>query len=112
MLCDGMLTSKQRAYLSALAHDKKPVVLMGHKGITEAVLAETKAALLAHELIKARLAEGGSDDDATQLAKGASAELVDRLGRVVILYKQHPDKPKIKLPSAKKPKGLFDVDGG
>jgi RNA-binding protein len=107
-----MLTSKQRAYLSALAHDKKPVVLMGHKGITEAVVAETKAALLAHELIKTRLAEGSGDDEAAQLAEGAGAELVDRLGRVVILYKKHPDKPKIKLPSAKKPKGLFDVDEG
>lgn len=107
-----MLTSKQRAYLAAMAHDKKPVVLLGHKGITDAVVAETKAALLAHELIKARLAEGGSDDDAQKLAEGAGAELVDKLGRIAILYKRHPDKPKIQLPPAKKPKGLFDVEGG
>jgi RNA-binding protein len=105
-----MLTSKQRAYLSAMAHDKKPVVLLGHKGVTDPVIAETKAALLAHELIKARLAEGGGDDEARQLAEGAGAELVDRLGRVVILYRRHPDKPKIKLPSAQKAKGLFDVN--
>lgn len=107
-----MLTSKQRAFLAALAHDKKPVILLGHKGITDALVAETKAALLAHELIKARLAEGGGDEDAAQLATSTGAELVDRLGRVVILYSKHPDKPKIKLPPAKKPKGLFDVDGG
>ena len=105
-----MLTSKQRAYLAALAHDKKPVVLLGHKGLSESLITETKAALLAHELIKARLAEGGSDEDAQALAAGAGAELVDRLGRVVILYRPHPDKPKIKLPSTRKKKGLFDLD--
>ena len=105
-----MLTSKQRAFLAALAHDKKPVILLGHKGLTDPVVAETKAALLAHELIKARLADGGTDDDAAALAKGAGAELVDKLGRVVILYRAHPDKPKIKLPATKKKKGLFEVD--
>lgn len=105
-----MLTSKQRAFLAALAHDKKPVILLGHKGLTEPVVAETKAALLAHELIKARLADGGTDDDAKALAKGAGAELIDKLGRVVILYRPHPDKPKIRLPAAKKKKGMFDVD--
>jgi RNA-binding protein len=104
-----MLTSKQRAFLLALAHDKKAVILLGHKGLTDPVVAETKAALLAHELIKARLPDGGTDDDARALAQGAGAELVDRVGRVVVLYRAHPDKPKIKLPTQKK-KGLFDVD--
>lgn len=107
----AMLSSKQRAHLQALAHDKKPVILVGHKGITDALLAETKGALLAHELIKVRLAEGDTlDDDAKALADGTGAELVARLGRVVILFKEHPDpqKRKIKLPKPPK-KGLFDV---
>src|SRR5688572_22230607 len=101
------LTSKQRAYLQGLAHDKDPVVLIGHKGITASVIAEAANALLAHELIKVRLADG--DDDGQQiLAEGTRAEVVARLGRVVILYKQHPQKPKIKLPRTKKKKTLED----
>lgn len=107
----AMLSSKQRAYLQGLAHDKKPVILLGHKGITAAVIAETKGALLAHELVKCRLAESGTlDADAQLLAEGAGAELVARLGRMAILFKAHPEKKKqqIRLPGPKK-RGLFDV---
>lgn len=106
-----MLSSKQRAYLQGLAHDKKPVILLGHKGVTDSVIAETRAALLAHELVKCRLAEGDTlDDDARALADGAGAELVARLGRMAILYKAHPDKQKQKIRLPKPPKkGLFDV---
>jgi RNA-binding protein len=104
-----MLSAKQRAFLQALAHDKKPVILLGHKGITEAVLKETQGALLAHELIKARLHDDGTlDEDARALAEGSGAELVARLGRMAILYRRHPEKPKIQLPKPKK-KGLFDL---
>ena len=107
-----MLTPKQRAFLQGLAHDLKPVILLGKNGITDAVAKETNAALLAHELIKARLASSddgstGLDDDALALAKKTNAELIARMGRIAILYRAHPDKPKIKLP--KKKKGLFDV---
>jgi RNA-binding protein len=94
------LTSKQRAYLRGLAHDLEPVVLIGHKGITAAVIAEASHALLAHELIKVRLAEGDEGGEA-DLAEGTRAEVVARIGRVAILYKQHPQKPKIKLPRKK-----------
>jgi RNA-binding protein len=110
-----MLTAKQRAFLQALAHDRKPVVLLGKNGITDAVVKETQQALIAHELIKARLsspAEGREDldHDAAQLAAKSGAELVALLGRMAVLYKPHPEKPKIKLP--KKKRGLFDVDDG
>lgn len=106
-----MLTSKQRAFLRAAAHDKKPVVLIGHKGVTDAVVQETGAALLAHELIKVRLGEGeGVKDEARALADGAKAELIAVTGRVAILFRQHPnaDKRKVQLPKAKK-KDLFEV---
>ena len=106
-LPNPMLTSKQRAFLQALAHDKKPVILLGHKGLTDAVVKETQSALLTHELIKARLPEESLDETAAALAAGAGAELVARLGRVAILYRAHPEKPRIKLP--KKKPGLFDI---
>ncbi len=95
------LSTKQLAHLKGLAHDKKPVILLGHKGLTEAVVKETRGALLAHELIKVRL--HGEDKeavsgDAEQLAKDTGAVLVDCLGKIAILYKRHPDAPKITLP--------------
>jgi len=98
------LTSKQSAFLKTMAHDKKPVVLMGHKGLTEAVVKETSSALLTHELIKVRLL--GDDKeileaDAEAIAFQTGAALIDRVGKVAILYKRHPDEPKIVLPRDK-----------
>lgn len=98
-----MLTSRQRAFLKSLAHDKKPVILLGHKGITDSVVKETASALLTHELIKVRLHEEDTlDDDAKGIAKRAGADLVARVGKMAILYKKHPEEPKIRLPRAAK----------
>lgn len=95
-----MLTSRQRQFLKARAHELKPVIHVGHKGVTDALVKEAKGALLAHELIKAKLPE--DDDAAAQaLADGAGAELVAVLGRVAVLYAPHPDKPTIRLPREK-----------
>src|SRR5688572_14487907 len=96
-----MLTSKQRQFLKARAHELKPVIQVGHKGVTDALMKETKGALLAHELIKAKLPEGEGADVATELATGAGAELVAVLGRVAVLYAPHPEAPKIRLPKEK-----------
>src|SRR5689334_8623633 len=100
------LTSKQRAYLKGLAHEKKPVILVGNKGITEALVKETKSALLTHELIKVRLADASADTDAERIATEAGAQLVEHIGRVVILYKRHPHDAKITLPKEKEPDPL------
>ena len=98
------LTAKQLAFLKALAHDRKPIILLGHKGLTDAVVKETKGALLAHELVKVRL--HGEDKeaieaDANSIAEQTGAILVDALGKVAVLYKRHPDEPVIVLPKDK-----------
>ena len=49
-----MDTSRKKS-LKAQAHHLKPVVLLGAKGLTEAVIAETDVALLSHELIKVKI---------------------------------------------------------
>jgi RNA-binding protein len=95
------LNSKQRAHLKALAHERKPVVLLGHKGITDAVIKETLAALLAHELIKVRLTgdeHEALDAEASELEQRTGSELISRLGKVATLYRRHPDTPRIELP--------------
>ncbi len=99
------LTSRQVSYLKGLAHEKKPVILLGKNGITDAVIKETANALTTHELIKVRLiAEDPTalDAEADTMAKRSSSQLVERIGKIAILYKRHPDEPKINLP--KEPK--------
>ena len=50
---DG-LSPIERKKLKARAHSLDPIVHLGGKGLTEAVIAEIGRALAAHELIKVR----------------------------------------------------------
>lgn len=93
------LSSKQKIFLKAQAHHLKPVVSMGQKGLTEALVVETERALTAHELIKVRFHEAeGMKDAAVQLSSRVDAELVAMLGKNAILYRAHPERPKLRVP--------------
>jgi RNA-binding protein len=95
------LSGKALRHLRALGHHLRPVVHIGKEGITDAVVAATRTALLAHELVKVRLgAEAPVDrmDMGAELAARAGAALAQTLGRTVLLYKRHPHAPKIELP--------------
>jgi putative YhbY family RNA-binding protein len=46
------LTEKQLRFLRGKAHALRPVVMLGNKGLTDNVVAETAQALRDHELIK------------------------------------------------------------
>jgi RNA-binding protein len=95
------LTEKQRRHLKGLAHPLKPVILMGNAGLTEAVVAATVQALDDHELIKVRLpGMERQDRDAAlgQLAGRTGSIMVTRIGHVAVLFRPHPDLPRIVLP--------------
>lgn len=94
------LTGRQRKHLRGQAHSLEPVVHVGSAGVTAAVLQAVDAALTAHEIIKVRLHEPiAKHDDADALAVGTGAALCGLVGHVVILYRPHPEKPKITLPA-------------
>ncbi|MCG3812520.1 ribosome assembly RNA-binding protein YhbY [Photobacterium damselae] len=94
------LSTKQKQYLKGLAHNLKPVVLMGANGLTEAVLAEIEIALDHHELIKVKVA---SEERETKLLivdaiiRETKAEKVQVIGKTLVLYRQSEDR-KIDLP--------------
>lgn len=86
-----MDTSTKKA-LKAQAHHLKPVILLGAKGLTEAVIAETDIALKAHELIKVKISGTEKEDRiimADELALKVQAELVQLIGNTVILYRKN-----------------------
>jgi RNA-binding protein len=95
------LSNPQKRYLRGLAHDLKPVLLVGAKGVTPAVLAELDAALEQHELIKVRVAASDRDEREAwidALVDGGDAALAGRIGHVAILYRRRKDKPFVILP--------------
>ena len=102
------LTSQQKANLKSMAHHLKPVVQIGHQGLTDSVVAELKNALHKHELIKVQLAgntdssEKKSEEQLLVSQLPQHSHLVDRIGRVIILYfEQNPNEAKITLKSLK-----------
>jgi RNA-binding protein len=95
------LSGKAARYLRGLGHHLDPVIQIGKEGVTDGVVAATREALLAHELVKVRvLAEAPIDrkDAGQELADRAGAALAQTLGRTLLLYKRHPRKPTIVLP--------------
>lgn len=94
------LTTKQKQYLKQLAHDLKPVVMIGQYGLTEGVLAEIDLALNHHELIKVKIAAADRDTKkliAEAIIRETSATQVQLMGSVLSVYRQSEDK-KIVLP--------------
>jgi RNA-binding protein len=94
------LTPAQRQYLKGLAHTLSPVVIIGEKGLTEAVLKEAERALKAHELIKIK---AGSDEKETrsqwldQICQTLDASPVQQIGKTLVVYRA-AEKPVIQLP--------------
>jgi RNA-binding protein len=98
---EQVLTGGQARYLRGLGHHLDPIVQIGKEGITDGVVTALKAALLAHELVKVRIqaeAPIGRKEAGAELAKLANCSLAQVLGRTVLLYKRHPNKPTIVLP--------------
>ena len=95
------LSPSQSRYLRSLAHDLSPVVLLGNKGATEAVVKELNQALDIHELVKVKLSGGDKDERQAQidvLTAGTQAQQIHKIGHVVVLFRRNVDEPKIALP--------------
>jgi RNA-binding protein len=95
------LSSSQKRYLRGLAHSLKPVIMVGNKGVSDALIAEFSIALDDHELIKVKLAGDDREERAAQigrLAEAGHAELVQSIGKVACFYRRNADKPKLALP--------------
>ena len=89
------LANKILRKLRADAHHLSPVVMIGAKGLSEAVQDEINLALLAHELIKIKV--NGQDKAACKVIANAICEhqqaaLIDVIGHVVVIYRKNPEK--------------------
>jgi RNA-binding protein len=96
------LTPKQRAHLRSAAHHLKPIFQIGKEGVTDSAIGAVQDAFNTRELLKVKVQEA-----APLSAREAGALLTERLdnvqhvqtiGRTVVLYREHPEKPEIRLP--------------
>jgi RNA-binding protein len=96
-----MLTGKQKRYLRSMAHHLDPIFQVGKGGVNDHLIKHIEEALEVRELIKVSVLNNCMDDRheiAEELAEKAHAELVQVIGKVIVLYKASRENKSIELP--------------
>ena len=104
---ESIMTSKQRAYLKSLAMTMDPIFQFGKSSLTPENTKAISEDLEARELIKINVLQNCADDAneiAQTLAKRTRSEVVQVIGKKIVLYKESKNKKKIELPPAGKAK--------
>ncbi|MDO4303640.1 MAG: ribosome assembly RNA-binding protein YhbY [Bacillota bacterium] len=95
------MTSKQRAYLKGLAMNIEPVFQIGKSSLTPEVTNAVSEVFNTRELIKIAVLKNCMDDPgqiAAVLAERTGAQVVQVIGKKIVLYKESKDHKKIELP--------------
>ena len=103
------MTTKQRAYLKGLAMSIDPIYQIGKSALTPEITQGVSEALEARELIKINVLKNCMDDPkemAQILAERTRSEVVQVIGKKIVLYRESKDKKKIELPKEKKSKSV------
>ena len=95
------MTSKQRAYLKGLAMNIDPVFQIGKSGLTPEVTEAVIEAFNTRELIKLAVLKNCLEDSrqiAEILGERTKSQVVQVIGKKIVLYKESRDHKKINLP--------------
>lgn len=95
------MTSKQRAYLKSLAAPLESTLQIGKLGLTPEVTEAVREAFNTRELLKINMLKTCLDDirqTADILSERTSSQVVQVIGRKIVLYKENRDNKKIELP--------------
>lgn len=95
------MTSKQRAYLKGLAMNLDPIYQVGKASVTPEFIEGIREALEKRELIKISVLKNCADDPkelAVLIAERSGAQVVQVIGKKIVLYKESCDHKKIMLP--------------
>lgn len=85
------LRGKQKRYLRSQAHEMRPLFQIGKEGINENWLKQIEAALNKHELIKINILQNATvteDEVITYIEAHSKIQVVQKIGRVLVLFKQ------------------------
>lgn len=95
------MTSKQRAYLKGLAMNIEPVFQVGKSGLTPEITEAVLEAFNTKELIKLAVLKNCLEDPkeiAAVIAERTHSQVVQVIGKKIVLYKENKDHKKINLP--------------
>lgn len=95
------MTSKQRAYLKGLAMNIDPVMQIGTSSLTPELIEAVAEAFNTRELIKISVLKNCIDEPkiiAQMLAERTRSQVVQVIGKKIVLYKESKEHKKIELP--------------
>ena len=95
------LNSRQRAYLKGLAMNIEPIFQIGKSCLTPEVTEAVREAFNTRELIKIAVLKNCMDDPraiAEVIAERTHSQVVQVIGKKIVLYKPDKKNPKIILP--------------
>ena len=108
------MTSKQRAYLKSLASTMEPIYRVGKSSLTPEITKGIDDALEARELIKITVLKNCFDDTkeiAEIISERTRSQIVQVIGKKIILYRESKTKKKIVLPKQYK-RNKFNLTKG
>ena len=87
-----MLNPKQKAFLKSLAQKEKAKFQIGKEGLSDNLLTDALNYLNKHEIMKISILQNSmvEDEEVFEFFEDAGIEIVQKIGRVVVLYK-HSD---------------------
>jgi len=92
-----MPSGKLRQALRGHGHHLSPIVQVGKGGLSPAVIKQVEQALADHELVKLRVDADSPADRfavADEMATLPGVNVVQIVGRAVLIYKRHPRQPR------------------
>lgn len=95
------MTSKQRAYLKGLASTMEPIFQIGKSSLTPEITEAVAEAFNTRELIKVTVLKNCMEEPkaiAEMLADRTQSQVVQVIGRKIILYRENRKNKKIILP--------------
>ena len=95
------MTSKQRAYLKSLAMNEDTIMNIGKSSLTPEICTAVEEALDKRELVKIGVLKNCIDDPraiAEAMAERTRSQVVQVIGKKIVLYKPCKKDPKIVLP--------------
>jgi RNA-binding protein len=96
-----MLTGKQKRYLRSLAHHLDPIFQIGKGGVNDHLIRHIEEAIEVRELMKVSILNNCLEDRekiAAELADKSGADVVQTIGKTIILYKPSKNNKQIVLP--------------
>jgi RNA-binding protein len=85
------LSPEQRREYRGIAHNLKPVIIVGDKGLTEGLQEELERALNDHELIKVKVASQDREvrqEAINALCEASGAELIQTIGKIAVIMRR------------------------